>query len=264
MLIRDWIRAWEKEVPLFLQEEWDNSGMQFGRFEGSLNSIVFCLDLNEEAVDLAIEKKAGLIFTHHPIIFPYIKSISPDDYRGRLIIKCLENSISVYSSHTPFDFVDGGLNHYLADLLGMKNCRPLSIRQGDDSKVKYSAGLGRIGEIEETTLSAYGKKLGEKFKNPLIVYGNPDKVLKRAACLGGSGASFIDRAIEQGADVFISSDMKYHEIQAALRSGLCLIDLGHNTSEDPAMDLAIKMSREIDPGIECFRVYTDEVKRRIF
>ena len=48
--------------------------------------------------------------------------------------------------------------------------------------------------------------------------------------MGGSGSFAIEQAISVGADVFITSDLKYHDYFRAEKSVL-LIDVGHYESE---------------------------------
>ena len=43
-------------------------------------------------------------------------------------------------------------------------------------------------------------------------------------CCGGAGAEFAEEAIAQGADVFITADVKYHEMQAA-DGRIALVDM---------------------------------------
>ncbi len=57
-----------------------------------------------------------------------------------------------------------------------------------------------------------------------------NKKIKRVALLGGSGSFAIDAAKQNGADAFISSDMKYHDFFKAENQCL-LIDVGHYESE---------------------------------
>ena len=54
--------------------------------------------------------------------------------------------------------------------------------------------------------------------------------VQQVAICGGAGAEFIDLAIEQGADIYITADVKYHELQAAC-GHIGIIDLDHWTSE---------------------------------
>ena len=54
--------------------------------------------------------------------------------------------------------------------------------------------------------------------------------VKTIAICGGAGAEFVEQAIAGGADIFITADMKYHEMQAAYGQ-IGIIDLDHWTSE---------------------------------
>ena len=47
---------------------------------------------------------------------------------------------------------------------------------------------------------------------------------------GGAGSEFMDEAIKQGADAYISADFKYHEFQKA-DGRINVLDIGHFESE---------------------------------
>ena len=69
------------------------------------------------------------------------------------------------------------------------------------------------------------------------IAGNKDKEIKKVAIACGSGADFIKIASRQGADVLITGDVKYHEAQSALESGMALINAGHYGTEKVFPDL---------------------------
>ena len=54
--------------------------------------------------------------------------------------------------------------------------------------------------------------------------------IKKVAVLGGSGSFAIAAAKQQKADVFITSDLKYHQFFQA-ENQLILMDIGHYESE---------------------------------
>ena len=54
--------------------------------------------------------------------------------------------------------------------------------------------------------------------------------VRTIAICGGAGSEFVDQAAQQGADVYITADMKYHEMQTA-QGQIGVIDLDHWTSE---------------------------------
>lgn len=61
--------------------------------------------------------------------------------------------------------------------------------------------------------------------------GKMDKNIKKVAVACGSGSDFIINAVKSGADVLVTGDVKYHEVQKALRSGLAIVDAGHYGTE---------------------------------
>jgi putative NIF3 family GTP cyclohydrolase 1 type 2 len=56
------------------------------------------------------------------------------------------------------------------------------------------------------------------------------KSIKKVAVLGGSGSFAIKNAIQAGADVFLTSDLKYHNFYEA-ENQMVLADIGHYESE---------------------------------
>ena len=56
------------------------------------------------------------------------------------------------------------------------------------------------------------------------------KQVKKIAVLGGSGSFGIERAIAAGADVYVTSDLKYHDFFKA-ENKILLVDIGHYESE---------------------------------
>lgn len=94
-------------------------------------------------------------------------------------------------------------------------------------------GLGRIGQLAEPlTVEALAHKLKADLRCSAIrVAGNLAQEVQQVALCGGSGASLIDKAKSAGADVYITGDLKYHEVQEAIAAGLTIIDAGHFATE---------------------------------
>ncbi len=77
----------------------------------------------------------------------------------------------------------------------------------------------------------------------------------KVALSGGSGASLINRAALQGADVLLAGDFKYHDLQLAQSLGLSLIDAGHAQTELPAVDyLACELARRLGEQTKAVQV----------
>lgn len=264
MKIRQWISQWEEKVPLSLQEDWDHSGGQLGDLDQELSGIVFTLDLTDEAIEQALAHGANFIFTHHPLFFQPLPDLLGDRPLKRRILRACAHQLVVYSAHTPFDGIDGGVNDVLADLLGLKKCQPLEVWNERTGAAGLAEGMGRIGFLEgEPSLSSYASFLKKQFQAPSIVfYGPAEKKISCVACVGGSGLSYADLALEKGADLFVTADLTYHKLQEPLENGLALVDLGHDTSEEPALLQAERWSQAIAPSTPTYRLGPCPIFRR--
>jgi dinuclear metal center YbgI/SA1388 family protein len=93
-------------------------------------------------------------------------------------------------------------------------------------------GLGMIAEFEnEMTESDFLAFVKNKMQCGNIRHSAlTNKKIKRVAVLGGSGSFAIKAAISQGADAFLTADLKYHQFYEA-ENKLLLCDIGHYESE---------------------------------
>lgn len=103
-----------------------------------------------------------------------------------------------------------------------------------------SLGIGRIGELEQTTtLAIYAEHVKAALGiDKVRIAGDPNKNIKKVAMLNGAGNKFISAARFAGADVLVTGDMQYHEMVDAVEAGMCIIDAGHFATEKimiPAM-----------------------------
>ena len=100
-----------------------------------------------------------------------------------------------------------------------------------DNKIK-SIGSGLVGELDEPVDSILFLKQLKKIMNLELVrhtHVNKD-VIKKIALCGGSGSFLIDKAIYSNADIFITSDIKYHQF-FDIGNKIILADIGHYESE---------------------------------
>ena len=93
-------------------------------------------------------------------------------------------------------------------------------------------GLGWIGSLPQAiTQIEFLNMLKTKLDIPCIRHTKAgEKKIKKIAFIQGSGAFAINKAIEKGADVFVSSDFKYHDFMH-LEDTILLADIGHFESE---------------------------------
>ncbi len=96
-----------------------------------------------------------------------------------------------------------------------------------------SRGLGLVGTTARAArLGAFAAGVARRLGSPATRYvGDPQKVIRRVAVCGGAGADLVSAAVEAGADVLVTADLRYHEARAAEARGLALVDPGHQATE---------------------------------
>jgi len=106
------------------------------------------------------------------------------------------------------------------------------------SNMNPGVGSGVIGELPE---GMEGKKfltrLKEVFRLPVIRHTALSGLsIKKVAMCGGAGSFLISRALDAGADAYVTADMKYHEFFDA-NNRMLIADIGHYESEQFTISL---------------------------
>ena len=240
MDIKQVLAALETFAPLPLQESYDNAGLQIGLTgEQDVTGALLCLDITLDVVDEAIRSGFNLIVSHHPLLFHGLKRIAADGTSvERIVMKAIRNNIAIISMHTNLDNALGGVNHKMAEKLGLENVRFLQPL----NRAGVEGGSGVIGEIYAKALGvpviehikAVFKAPCAQCSMPATKRGSSDK-LKIALC-GGGGSFMLSEAKAQGADIFITGEMHYHEYFEAL-GDIQIVVLGHYETEQYTTEL---------------------------
>lgn len=241
--------AIEAFAPLSLQESYDNAGLQVGLPDAEVHAVLLCLDVTEEVVREALERKCDMIVSHHPLIFRGLKSLTGADATQRLAMLALREGISIYSAHTNLDAARGGVSHEMANMLNLRNVRVLHSEGNPDD----ATGIGVVGDITPTPRLEFLRRVKEKFGVASLRYGQqwPGIVVRRVALCGGSGAQFITDAIASGADLYITGDLKYHDFTSH-GADILLADIGHYESELCSMKILSKIIRQAYPDLPVY------------
>ena len=231
LFVRDVIDIIESAAPLKWQEEWDNSGLQVGNRNAEVKNVLLTTDVTESVVSEAITCGCEMIVSHHPLLFHGLKHICGETPQERCVETAIRHNIAVYSAHTSMDSWLHGVSGRMAERIGIKKYSLLQITDEEH-------GLGVIGELDEAipyeTLLA---KVKSAFEAPALRYIPAVKTnVKLIALCGGAGAEFVEDAIKQGADVFITADVKYHTF-LDVNGRIGIIDLDHWVSEHFVRDV---------------------------
>jgi dinuclear metal center YbgI/SA1388 family protein len=106
-------------------------------------------------------------------------------------------------------------------------------------------GMGVIGELPKSMSSRQFMNhvrvaLGGNTIRSSRTRGNR---IRRVAVCGGSGSELTDEAIRQGADAYVTADVKYHSFQDAADQ-ILLVDAGHYETEYPIVDSLVKRLKD--------------------
>lgn len=220
----------EKFAPLEISQDiinkggYDNSGLIIGDREAEISGVVLAIDLSLEALDLAMEKNANLIITHHPFIYSPVATITEDNLKGRLILRAIRQGVNVYSSHLCMDMTKGGIDDVVANILGIK------IESVFEKGEGYS--YGKFGKVPFGTLAEFIDNAKSQF-DYVHYLGNRDKKINTACsfCGQGTDGKTIAFAIENKVDVYVSCDIKHHEVFELYENGIAVVNLAHGESE---------------------------------
>lgn len=226
MLCSKIISAINKIAPESFALEWDNVGLIIGNKNQQINKILIGLDLTDEIIEEAINLEADMIITHHPIFFKGIKKIS-ESPESKRITKLIKSDICFYAAHTNLDIADYGTNFTLFNLLELEKMEGF-----EDLQYGF---MGRIGYLKnETSLKNFAAVTKNKLSLESInFYGNENATIKKVALCSGSASSekYFLLAKEKKCDVYLTGDIKYHDVFFAHDLNLNLIDVTHNASE---------------------------------
>lgn len=239
------IQIFEQLAPKHLAVPDDKIGLQVGTLNKEIRKIMLTLDVLENVIDEAIEKRVDLIISHHAMIFRPLKNIRTDMYQGRVIEKLIKHDIAAYTAHTNLDAAEGGVNDALAKNLELQNIEILDPIYPLDLQGKQY-GIGRLGQLKEPeSLGNFAQWVKKKFHlDGLRIVGDLSQMVKKVAVVGGDGHSYINKAAFKGADVLVTGDIDYHVAHDAMAQGLALIDVGHHIEKEVLKEVKLFLEKE--------------------
>ena len=247
MKVKELTNWLDGRYPADMAEHWDNVGLLVGDDEAEVHHVLLALDLTEKTLDEAISAGADMIITHHPMIFEGQKKINNHSFTGRRILKLIRNRIQYYAMHTNYDVL--GMAELSADYLKLTDREVLSVTEETKDGCE---GFGRVGMLpEQMTL----RECGDFVKKALAlhdvrVYGDPDRLVQKAAVCTGSGKSMIPDALAKGAQVYVTGDIDHHTGIDAVAAGLPIIDAGHYGTEYIFMEAMKKKLSQKFPKLQ--------------
>lgn len=214
----------DEKYPLSLQESWDNSGYIVESDSEKCSKILLTLDITNDSVDEAVNKKADLAISHHPVIFNPLKKIQVDTP----VYKLVRSGIGAICMHTNLDIAEGGTNTVIVGKIAEKLGISANIEPLED------CGLGCIIELEKVVdcdeLAEILKDIFNIERVKMSMYG--EYILSKIAVCSGSGGSLWKLAQAKGCDALITGDVKHDVWIDANNSKFTIIDCGHFHTEN--------------------------------
>ncbi len=247
MTIDDVLQYLGEIAPLSYQLDFDNAGLLVGDREQEVTKVLVSLDSTEEVVEEALEKDCNLIISHHPIIFKGLKKLTGTNHVERTVMKAIQHNIALYATHTNLDRVPHGVNGKIADKLGLTSKRILAPSASENSNNNpgtgsdsspEDVGLGMVGELTQPMEEmSFLTHLKTTMKTGCVRYtALTGQTVNTVAVCGGAGGFLLDEAKRANADVFVTSDYKYHDFFDA-EGELVIADIGHYESEQFTIEL---------------------------
>ena len=238
MKVRALLNHIDTFAPFASSEEWDNPGLMIGSYEAEVSRVAICLDAVSEAVTSAGEQGCNVLLCHHPLIFRGVKKIDVDSEFGHTLSAAIKHNVTIIAAHTNWDKASGGVNDTLAELLGLHETEPLD-----------EFGLSGLMPERMKPEEFFSHVKSSWHLSHMDIYTqNMPEYISRVSLCGGSGSSFWHSALNHKADVYITADMKYHELIDASREGLTIANINHGEMERASLPkLAEKIS---ECGIE--------------
>ncbi len=170
MKVRDIVEVLEHIAPPELAAEWDNVGLLIGDDDADVRKLMLTIDLTPEVLTEAGRGQADMVMAYHPLIFRPLARLTASD--APVAYAATRRGLAVYSMHTALDAADGGTNDVLAEVLGLRDTRPLEPVAGDDeckivsfvpsedlsrvAEAAFEAGAGRVGDYSECAFFCHG------------------------------------------------------------------------------------------------------------
>jgi dinuclear metal center YbgI/SA1388 family protein len=174
---------------------------------------------NRELLERSRDAGAQLVLVHHGLFWRTEPQLVDARMRGRLEV-LFESDMTLAAYHLPLDaHPELGNNAQLADRLGVAVERPFE-------EIGVGGGLAEplqladlVTRVRETT-----------GREPLVLPGGPDTVIRVAISSGGGGYGVI-QAAREGYDVLVTGEPEEMATHAARELGVTLIAGGHHATE---------------------------------
>ena len=205
-------------------------GFKFGDPDVEVGGIATMWMATPENIRRAREGGCNLIITHEPTFYNHWderEDVAGDQAYKDKVALLEDKGMTVIRIHDLWDrFPESGIHDSWAKRLGL-------------SKAVRSDARHTLFEIEPTTLDAFARRVkGRMGVEGVRFAGRPGKTITYVTLGVGAwgGIGNLKACMELGADVFVTGErVEWQTVRFALESGLGMVVVGHNNSEEFGM-----------------------------
>lgn len=257
--VRDIFEFINTVAPPYMKESWDNVGLNCGRMDKEVQTILVALDPFSGVCQEAVDVGADLLVTHHALLWnPGF--ITDETQQGKNALFLIEHGIPCINAHTNLDLAPGGVNDTLAGILGLQDVTVVNPVGKDADGNEY--GLLRCGTVEAQPLETFLQCVKDALGCEGLRYADGGKPVHKVCVGGGACGSELMDAFKAGCDTFVTADVKYNQFWDAKDLGMTIIDAGHYYTENPVVKVLAEKIRKAFPEIHVIvsKTHTDCMK----
>lgn len=191
---------------------------------GEINLLVTGVTASAALLDAAIAEGADAVLVHHGYFWKGEDPCITGMKKARLA-RLLQHDVSLLAYHLPLDaHPELGNNAQLAARLGLLLDGPL--------QPGSARPVGNVGQFEESLtpeqlVARVTRQLG---RTPLHIPGTATRIRRVGIC-SGAAQGYIEQAVAQGVDAYISGEISEQTVHVARECGIHYFAVGHHASE---------------------------------
>jgi dinuclear metal center YbgI/SA1388 family protein len=183
-----------------------------------INKIVTGVTASMALLEAAQQANADAVLVHHGYFWRG-EALPIMGIKKRRIQFLLQHEINLFAYHLPLDMhAELGNNVMLAKQLGLK-------------VTEWADMLALAELLKPQTLQSFAEHIETKLKRKPQVIGDLNKPIKRIALCTGAAQGYIEQALAQNVDVYISGEISEQTVHIARESGMSYISAGHHATE---------------------------------
>jgi dinuclear metal center YbgI/SA1388 family protein len=200
------------------------NGLQVGG-GGDVDRVAVAVDAAVATVEAAVDRGADLLVTHHGLSWGGIERVTGRQYDR--IAPLVDGDVALYVSHLPLDG-----HQRLGNAAGVADLLDLDDREPFGELGPEWVGQQGVADDPYTVeeLASRLDTLDNDGVDTRVLPHGPDEI-ERVAVLTGSGADWLDEAVDADADALVTGEGKgklYHEAREA---GINVLLAGHYATE---------------------------------